>query len=160
MLNLQQLKASRVSAALDRSVPHKRIPARRALCTVACLLGLLAVLGCEELKGPSDDHGLFAARLEDCKPGYIPPTDHFGPGETPAIVYGIQNGRTVTVRVTDVNNGQMVWCNTAYIPRDNTTNWWSLKILPSGAYKAELLAGNTLLQSYNFNVTKAPAKRH
>ena len=116
-------------------------------------------MGCEELKGPSDDHGLFAARLEDCKPGFIPPTDHFGPGETPAIVFGIQNGRTITVRITDVNNGRLMWFNTAYIPRDNITNWWSLKTLPSGAYNAELLAGNTLLQSYNFNVTKAPAKR-
>jgi len=128
------------------------------------LLGLLLVIlvvitGCAELTGPSADHGLFAARLQDCKPGYIPPRDNFGPGETPAIVYGFQNGRTVTVRITDVNNGGIVWNNTAYIPRDNRTNWWSLKVLPSGAYKAELLEGNTLLQSYNFNVSKAIAKK-
>jgi hypothetical protein len=132
----------------------------RLLCRLGAFLGLFLVMtGCEELKGPSADHGLFAARLQDCKPGYIPPRDNFGPGETPAIIFGFQNGRTVTVRITDLNNGGIVWNNTAYIPRDNITNWWSLKALPGGVYKAELLAGNTLLQSYNFNVAKAPAKK-
>ncbi len=119
----------------------------------------LAMTACEELKGPSADNGLFTARLQDCKPGFIPARDSFGPGETPAVIFGYNNGRTVTVRVYDIHNGAIVWNNTAYIPRDNVTNWWSLKTLPSGAYKAELLAGNTLLQSYNFNVSKAAAKK-
>ncbi len=132
----------------------------RLVCRAGLLLVLVVALsGCEELKGPSADHGLFAARLQDCKPGYIPPCDNFGPGETPAIVFGYFNGRTITVRITDLNNGNMAWNNTAYIPQDNVTNWWSLRILPGGAYKAELLAGNTLLQSYNFNVAKAAPKR-
>ncbi len=144
-------------AGLDRFTCHERSSLTRILRSIGALLLLLALVGCEELKGPSADHGLFAARLQDCKPGFIPPADNFGPGETPAIVFGVQNGRTVTVRITDVNTGATVWCNTAFIPRDNTTNWWSLKLLPSGAYKAELLAGNLLLQSYNFNVTKAKA---
>ena len=140
------------------SVLKRPISSVRLLCSPGLFLALfLAITGCAELKGPSADHGLFAAKLQDCKPGYIPPCDTFGPGEIPAIVFGFQNGRTVTVRITEINNGNIAWNNTAYVPRDNTTNWWSLKSLPSGAYKAELLEGNTLLQSCNFNVTKTSA---
>lgn len=134
------------------------IPAVKTLCSLGLLFGLLFVItGCEELKGPSTDAGLFTARLQDCKPGFIPPCDNFGPGDIPAVIYGYNNGRTITVRIYNIHNAGIVWNNTAYIPRDNVTNWWSLKTLPSGDYKAELLAGNTLLQSYNFNVIKAAA---
>ncbi len=145
----------------NRIINSCRIVGRVSLLYRACLLSafILALTGCEELKGPSSDNGLFSARLQDCKPGYIPPCDNFGPGDIPAIIFGHNNGRTITVRVYNIHNGAIVWNNTEYIPRDSTTNWWSLKTLPGGEYKAELLAGNTLLQSYNFNIVKASARK-
>lgn len=131
----------------------------RTLLSIVALIGLgLFVTSCEELKGPSANNGLFMARLQDCKDGYIPSTDNFGPGEAPAVVFSNYNGLTVTVRVYDQHSGGIVWNRTEYIPRDRPLNWWSLKTLPSGAYKAELLTGNTLRQSYNFNVARAASK--
>ena len=136
------------------------IPAVKLLCTTGVVAGLLlALTACEEVKGPMPNSGLYVARLQDCKPGYIPARDAFGPGEIPAIVLDNYSGLTVTLRVSDIVSGGMVWNNTVYIPRDRATNWWSLKVLPSGAYRAELLLGNTLRQSYDFNVTKGPAQQ-
>lgn len=145
--------------SLDKTAgPVPTIAAVKHLYLAGVFMGLLLVItACQEVTGPIPNSGLYVARLQDCKPGYIPPRDAFGPGETPAVVLDNYSGLTVTLRVTDIVSGGIVWNNTLLIPRDRATNWWSLKVLPSGVYRAELLLGNTLRQSYDFNVTKAPA---
>jgi hypothetical protein len=125
------------------------------VCVWSALAGLiLALAGCAELGAPSPGNGLFMAKLQDCKPGFIPTCDNFGPGEIPAVVFVNYNELTITIRVTSQTTAGIVWNKTDYIPRDQTTGWWALKKLPSGAYKAELFLGGTLRQSFKFNVNK------
>ncbi len=110
------------------------------------------------MKGPTPNNGLYIARLQDCKPGEIPACDNFKPGETPAAVVYFLPGQTVTVRVTSLDNGSIVFNETGYLPRNRMTNCWAIKGLTGGSYKAELLTGNTLRQSFNFSVAEPPAK--
>jgi len=124
--------------------------------TVLCLA--MALTGCEEMKGPRPNNGLYIARLQDCKPGDIAACDNFKPGETPAAVAYYLPGQTVTVRVSRQDDETIVFNETTYLPRDRMTNWWAIKGLTGGSYKAELLTGNTLRQSCNFSVA-APAKK-
>jgi hypothetical protein len=119
----------------------------------------MAITGCEELKGPRPNNGLFMARLQDCKPGDIPACENFKPGETPAAVVYHRPGQTVTVRVSSLDSGSIFFNETLYLPRDRMTNWWAIKGLIGGSYTAELLSGNALLQSCLFNVAGAPAKK-
>ncbi len=121
----------------------------------------LAVTGCNIIPTRPEGGHFFAARLQDCKPGgEIPRRDQFGAGEVPAIVVMNYEGRTVTIRVNDAVTGGIFWNNTLYLPQDQTTAWWSLKTLPTGAYTAELLMGGTLLQTCNFHIENpAPGLR-
>lgn len=121
---------------------------------------ILLLTGCEAVNAPPPASAFFIARLQDCKTGVpIPQSDNFAPGEVPAAVFVNYHGQTVTVRVHNVNSGAISWNKTEYIPQDRTTGWWSLQALPGGAYKAEMLVGGIMVQSYNFSIAKAPARR-
>ncbi len=123
-------------------------------------LGLAFVLaGCNIIPTRPPGSAFFAARLQDCKPkAEIPPRDHFAAGEVPAIVLVNYAGRTVTIRVNDVS-GVMVWFDTVYVPQEDATAWWSLKTLPTGLYKADLVMEGTVLQSCSFEVNNPTPRR-
>ena len=118
----------------------------------------MTVTSCEEMTGARPHNGLYIARLQDCKLGDIAACDNFNPGETPAAVVYCAPGQTVTVRVSSLDNGSIVFNETNYLPTDRMTNWWAIKGLTGGSYKAELLTGNTLRQSFHFSVAKTPVK--
>ncbi len=132
----------------------------QAVRWIGISLGLaLALTGCGIIPTRPPASSFFVARLQDCKSeAPIPPRDKFAAGEVPAIVLVNYAGRTVTIRVNDAISGAMFWHNTGYLPQDRATAWWSLKTLPTGTYKAELVMGGTVLQTCEFEVNNPVSK--
>ncbi len=134
----------------------------KPVCCIAVAVGLaLTLTACDTIPTRPPASSFFAARLQDCKAGtYIPSREIFAPGEVPALVCLNYAGRTVTLRVNNVSSGAIFWNHTEYLPVDRTSAWWSLKTLPAGTYKAEILEGGTLLQGYNFEIARpTPVRR-
>ncbi len=128
----------------------------KAAIQIAAALALgLMLPGCDSIPTRPPASSFFVARLQDCKgETYIPPRENFAPGEVAALVCINYAGRTVTLRVNNISTGAISWNRTEYLPVGRTKCWWSLNTLPGGTYRAEILDGGTLLQSYNFEIAR------
>lgn len=97
---------------------------------------------------------IHMSRLSDVNSGnYSLRTDYFGQGETPSVVVTGCGGHNVTVRIYNLNSGNLVKTYKDYVP-ENWTKWWWFKDLPGGSYQAVLFIGGETKGTTNFTISK------
>jgi len=114
------------------------------------ILVLFFLAGCASV--PHED--IHMSLLKNVESGnYTLQTDHFGPGETPSVVVLGCGGRNVTIRIYNLDSGNLVATYKEYVP-ENWIKWWWFDNLPSGSYQAVLLVGGETKGAANFTISK------
>ena len=121
-----------------------------AKCASVIVLAAALFVGC----ATTLPRGIHTSRLRDVNAGkYYLRVDQFGTGETPAAVVTGFGGKTVTVKVFNINTESLVRTVTRFVSGART-NWWEFTDLPNGSYQAVLLIGGDTFGTANFNVTR------